>query len=96
MMPGYPGYWIGWPGAITMLISSLVWIGLLVTGIVLLVHWLNTRPLTHQTFPTPSAIEILRQRYARGEIDAATFAKMRADLEASNQGNMPPAHGAPA
>ncbi len=30
-----------------------------------------------------SALEILRQRYARGEIDAATFEQMRERLEAS-------------
>ncbi|MGZ3611728.1 MAG: SHOCT domain-containing protein [Ktedonobacteraceae bacterium] len=29
----------------------------------------------------PSAMEILRQRYARGEIDAATFENMRERLE---------------
>ncbi|QBD75573.1 SHOCT domain-containing protein [Ktedonosporobacter rubrisoli] len=31
----------------------------------------------------PSAMEILRQRYARGEIDGATFDQMRERLEAS-------------
>jgi len=33
----------------------------------------------------PSAIEILRQRYARGEIDATTFDQMRERLEASGE-----------
>jgi hypothetical protein len=31
----------------------------------------------------PSAMEILRQRYARGEIDAITFELMRERLESS-------------
>jgi uncharacterized membrane protein len=31
----------------------------------------------------PSALEILRQRYARGEIDATTFDQMRERLEAT-------------
>jgi uncharacterized membrane protein len=35
----------------------------------------------------PSAMEILRQRYARGEIDAATFDQMRERLEASSGAN---------
>ncbi len=33
----------------------------------------------------PTAMEILRQRYARGEIDAATFDQMRERLEASSK-----------
>ena len=35
-----------------------------------------------------SAMEILRQRYARGEIDAATFENMRERLE--NSGSLDP------
>jgi uncharacterized membrane protein len=33
--------------------------------------------------PAPSATEILRQRYARGEIDSDTFERMRRELETS-------------
>jgi putative membrane protein len=33
----------------------------------------------------PSALDILRMRYARGEIDAATFEQMRERLEATNE-----------
>ncbi len=32
----------------------------------------------------PTALDILRQRYARGEIDAVTFEQMRERLEASS------------
>ena len=35
----------------------------------------------------PSAMEILRQRYARGEIDATTFDQMRERLESSSEAN---------
>lgn len=74
------------------LLGTIFWIALLGVLIWALLHWLTTRnapvigyhppPPQHQ----PSAIEILRQRYARGEIDDATFQQMRERLEAS----MPP------
>ena len=38
-------------------------------------------------FTQPSALEILRQRYARGEIDATTYEQMRERLEASSRSN---------
>ena len=40
---------------------------------------MNTPPVQ------PSALDILRQRYARGEIDAVTFDQMRERLEAAGE-----------
>ncbi len=40
---------------------------------------MNTQPVQ------PSALDILRQRYARGEIDAVTFDQMRERLEAAGE-----------
>jgi putative membrane protein len=77
-------------------IFMLVLLGLLIWSII---RWFSTRgrhmhmppiynpvPPTYTPGPPPSqlsAMEILRQRYARGEIDAATFENMRERLENS-------------
>lgn len=80
------GYGYGWP-MIGMVIWNLVWLGLLVGGIWLLIRWIARATATHPHPPTDqlSALEILRQRYARGEIDATTFEQMRERLEASKE-----------
>jgi putative membrane protein len=65
----------------------LVILGLLILG---MIRWLGTRnrhmyvpPFYTPGMPPtrPSAMEILRMRYARGEIDTATFESMRERLE---------------
>lgn len=77
----------GWGGMLWMGLSGLFWLILLGLVIWLLVRWIIrqqtvARPLLPGTPPNlPSAMEILRQRYARGEIDEATFTRMRAHLE---------------
>lgn len=92
MMNWYP--MMGGAGGMTWiyvssLLSSLIWLVLVGVAVWALVRWVNAR--TSVTTDAgrfappagPSAAEILRQRYARGEIDASTFAEMRANLEAS-------------
>ncbi len=78
-----------------MLLSSLFWLLLLALLIGLLIRRFSgtgmpTQPpfVYHPGQPPmqqASAQEILRQRYARGEIDAATFDQMRERLEASER-----------
>ena len=80
------GYGYGWQGMLWMGLGSLFWLVLLGLAIWLLVRWLSrtSHPATPSypgNSPTPSAMEILRQRYARGEIDTETFQAMRARLE---------------
>ncbi len=83
--------------ALPMLLGMSLWgmAGLLLLGIVL---WLilrrNGHPLadtlaapfgvrwTQREAPRPTATELLRERYARGEIDLATFEEMLARIEA--------------
>jgi len=68
----------------------VLWIALLVVLTWALIRWVNNRT-TSPTQPAntlagsgPTPMEILSQRYARGEIDATTFEQMRERLEASD------------
>ncbi len=82
------GYGFGW-GWLLMSLGTILWIALLVVVVWALIRWLNTR--TSTPAPPPSsgvqsrltALEILQQRYARGEIDTTTYEQMRERLEAT-------------
>lgn len=80
-------YGTGWGGMLWMGLGSLFWLIVLGLAIWLLVRWITRQqaiinPPAPGTPPNPpSALEILRQRYARGEIDEATFTRMRNHLE---------------
>jgi putative membrane protein len=80
-------YGYGWGGMLLMLLSMFLWFAVLGLLVWALVRWLAVRTPGGGSPPSgstgPSAIEILRQRYARGEIDAATFEQMRERLEGS-------------
>jgi putative membrane protein len=84
------GYGFSWGGMVVMMVGATLWIALIVVLIWALIRWLDRRitsPMsTHTSTPStgPSALEILNQRYARGEIDTSTFEQMRERLVASN------------
>lgn len=91
------GYGFSWGGMLLMGLSSIIWIVLLAVVAWAIIRWVNGKMTNATPFSTstptqgpdmpaggPSAIEILRQRYARGEIDTATFEQMRERLEASS------------
>jgi len=90
------GYGFSWGGMLLMMLSSVIWIALLAVVAWAIIRWVNGKMTNATPFSTstpaqgpgmpaggPTAIEILRQRYARGEIDAATFEQMRERLESS-------------
>ncbi|HEU0025775.1 MAG TPA: SHOCT domain-containing protein [Ktedonobacterales bacterium] len=82
------GYGWGVPGFLMMGFAGLIWLALLGLAIFAVVRLLGSRASAESTpVGGPSAMEILRQRYARGEIDDATFAQMRERLE-GGQDNM--------
>ncbi|KAB2942381.1 MAG: SHOCT domain-containing protein [Hyphomicrobium sp.] len=75
--PGGPGYeWMWWWGPWHMLMP-LVFFGLIVFGIVALVRYLWPGPAPAER---RRALDVLDERYARGEIDREEYLKRRDDL----------------
>lgn len=75
--PGSGGLMMGIP----MILSSLVFVALIIGGL-----WLLGRAITGRSSRTPqaphsSALTILEERFARGEIDAGEFRERRETLE---------------
>ncbi|HEX8997171.1 MAG TPA: hypothetical protein VF812_14180 [Ktedonobacterales bacterium] len=84
------GYYYNQPGMLAwMIISSVIWLALVGIAVWAFVSWARSRSRIPPSRPFdttasgPSAQEILRQRYARGEIDLATFRQMQTELEAT-------------
>lgn len=84
------GYYPSWGGmALMMVLGNVLWIALLGVLVWAVIRWFERRPNApgspRKGSPENgfSALEILRQRYARGEIDLATFEQMREHLQAS-------------
>ncbi len=79
MGPGMMGGWgMGWFGGIFMI---LFWI-LILIGLVFVIKWLiqSTSRARNNGQSGYRALEILKERYARGEIDKAQFEDMKRDL----------------
>jgi putative membrane protein len=72
------GYTMGWPMVLWMILMMLGGFALLA-----LLIWALVRRATppEPTRNDASALDILRARYARGEVDGATFEEMRERLE---------------
>ena len=71
------GSWDGGGWGVVMMLVALLFIALIVVGVVLLI-----RPSTHQagTEPKPErsrALDVLDERFARGEIDREDYEERR-------------------
>ena len=79
MGPGMMGNWgTGWFGMIFMIVF---WV-LLVVGLVFLIKWLIQTTISGKADASTgsTAIDILKERYARGEIDKAEFEAIKKGL----------------
>lgn len=83
MMWGYDGGWHSWWWGVGMLHMLLYW-GVLILAIALLVKWLFGRRSGGPSARSPdkTALDILKERYARGEIGKDEFDQKKRDLGA--------------
>ena len=80
MGPGAMGGWgMGWFGGIFMLVF---WV-LIIVGLIFLIKWLiqSSKGGSGRSFSSsPRALDILKERYARGEIGKQEFEEKKKDL----------------
>lgn len=79
MGSGYMGYGFGW------VLMILVWI-LIIVAVAAVVKWIfasSSSASHHSLPPSPrrTALDILQERYAKGEIDREEFLERKRDLE---------------
>lgn len=79
MGPGMMGGWgMGWFGSIFMLVF---WV-LVIVGLVFLIKWLiQTTKGGAEVTRSSRALDILKERYARGEINKEEFEEKKRDLK---------------
>ena len=73
----HPMWWMGGAWGIGMMFMMLLFWILIIAGLVFAVRWLMTEGKERRG---DSAMEILRQRYARGEINKEEFEARKKDL----------------
>jgi putative membrane protein len=73
----HPGWWMWGAGGLVMMLMMLLFWGLVIAGAVLGIRWLARQGRDERS---DRALDVLRERYARGEIDKDEFDAKRRDL----------------
>ncbi len=78
-MHNYGGWGMGWGGGILMALVGLAFIALVIWGVMSLTRHGGCCAMT-KTTTTHTAIDIAKERYARGEITKEQFEQIKKDL----------------
>ena len=78
----HPMWWMWGAGGLVMMLMMLVFWAVVIVGIVLAIRWVLAQS---RVSDEDSALAILRERYARGEINREEFEARWRDLEASRR-----------
>jgi len=70
----------GWGMGLGFIFMLLFW-GLVILGIAALIRWLMTQSSPSRSSRDKSPLEIVQERYARGEIDREEYEQKMRDLE---------------
>lgn len=70
----------GWGPGFGWLFMILVWL-LIIVGLMAIVKWIVSASGGTQAPQKKTALDMLKERYARGEIDQAEFEQKKRDLE---------------
>jgi len=70
----------GWGMGLGFVFMLLFW-GLVILGIAALIRWLMTQSSPSRGSRDKSPLEIVQERYARGEIDREEYEQKKRDLE---------------
>ena len=81
------GEGLSWWGYVLMSVSMVLFWGVVILGIVALVRYLgrSAQPAGDGGGPSPSAEQLLAERFARGEIDEQEYQSRRAALRDRQQ-----------
>lgn len=79
MMNDWNGFG-GWGMGLGFIFMLLLW-GLVILGIAALIRWLMAQPIPIQSPRDKSPLEIVQERYARGEIDREEYEQKMRDLK---------------
>jgi putative membrane protein len=73
----HPMWWMWGAGGLAMMLVMLVFWGAVIAGIIVAIRWVVAQG---RPGPGDRALDILRERYARGEIDKQEFEAKSRDL----------------